>query len=99
MPETCLHCDSKSMYWITRTELDYASDSPSRVEDQVWECSECHTLFRVHWEMKSFTELVEKEQQNMNDIEEFEYKIKQPAGYELVYKIEKQRRRGTKNKL
>ena len=65
IPNNCSHCnievgvDHRS-YWIQRTELDYDSDVEDRIEDQIWECSACHTLFRLRWKLISFVELVEK---------------------------------------
>jgi len=47
-------------YLIIRTELDFDSDDDSRIEDQIYECSHCHTLFRARWELISFTWLEEK---------------------------------------
>ncbi len=49
-------------YWIQRTELDYDSDFEDRIDDQIWECSYCHTLFRLRWKLVSFIKLVEEKQ-------------------------------------
>jgi len=48
--------------WLIRTELDFDSDDKSRIEDQIFECSNCHTLFRARWELISFNELEEKKE-------------------------------------
>lgn len=48
-------------YLIHRGELDWDSDEPHRIDDQVMECSRCHTLFRLRWELKSFHQLKELE--------------------------------------
>ena len=67
LPKNCPHCDSEmngtphSSYWIQRTELGYDSNDDDRIEDQILECCNCHTLFRVRWKLDSFTELMEKE--------------------------------------
>ncbi len=66
LPQNCPHCKrqiihSERFHWIYRTTLDYDADDPDRIEDQLMECSECHTLFRVRWKMVSFTELKEVE--------------------------------------
>lgn len=47
-------------YLIQRTDLDYDSEDQTRIEDQIFECSKCHTLFRARWELKSFVQLEEK---------------------------------------
>lgn len=64
LPKDCPHCKKHVLdagFWIYRTELDYDVDEPDRIEDSIMEYSECHTLFRVRWEMVSFTELKEVE--------------------------------------
>lgn len=42
-----------------RSELDYHSDEPDRLEDMIYECSHCHTLFRATWKLESFYPLEE----------------------------------------
>ena len=49
-------------YLLTRSELDYDSDEASRIEDQIFECSNCHMLFRARWELISFIQLIEKKE-------------------------------------
>lgn len=46
---------------LVRSELDFDSDDDTRIEDQIYECSACHTLFRVRFELVSFVQLKEKE--------------------------------------
>ena len=68
VPDTCPHCDVEmghphSAYWIVCSDLNYDSDTDEEglIEDQIWECSACHTLFRLRWKLVGFTELIEKE--------------------------------------
>ena len=58
IPEKCPNC-KKQTYWIERTELNFDTDIPSRIDDQIFECDNCHVLFRVRWELKSFNQLME----------------------------------------
>ena len=44
---------------LQRGELDWDSDEPHRIDDQVMECSHCHTLFRLRWQLESFHQLAE----------------------------------------
>ena len=75
LPEKCPQCnakwneaiekDGKASYPFLniRTELDFdfnGGNSDARIEDQIYECSECHTLFRVRWQLLSFIQLIEK---------------------------------------
>lgn len=66
LPEKCPHCNVvmgiAKTCWIIRIELDYDYDfnESNRIEDQIYECSNCHTLFRLRWKLVSFTELIEK---------------------------------------
>ena len=65
IPEKCPACHIKmetpNAYWIQRTEPDYDSEVEDHIEDQIWECSKCHALFRLlRWKLESFTQLVEK---------------------------------------
>ncbi len=62
LPDTCPHCKRSTnrqgmewFVWIERSELDLDAG----VEDQLFECSMCHTLFRARWELASFKELKE----------------------------------------
>jgi hypothetical protein len=49
-------------YLMIRTDLDFDSDDRSctRIEDQIFECSHCHTLFRARYELVGFAELKEE---------------------------------------
>jgi hypothetical protein len=58
IPENCPNCKKKT-YWIIRTELDFDANKPDRIDDQIFECDNCHTLFRARWELKSFHQLME----------------------------------------
>ena len=58
MPDKCPVC-TENLSLIHRTELDWDSDEPDRVEDSIGECSNCHTLFRLRWKLASFRQLVE----------------------------------------
>lgn len=70
IPDICPKCgarwrgEEQTGHLLIRTELDFDSESDEggRIEDQIYECSECHTLFRVKWQLVSFKELVEKEE-------------------------------------
>ncbi|MCJ7634997.1 hypothetical protein MUP77_21730 [Candidatus Bathyarchaeota archaeon] len=71
LPEHCPHCLANinipgiyeaNAYWIIRTEIDFDSNNQSRIDDQIFECSNCHTLFRLRWELISFVELEERKQ-------------------------------------
>ena len=59
MPKKCPKC-GKETYWYIRTELDFDSEDKSRIDDQIFECDHCHSLFKARWELKSLTELIEK---------------------------------------
>ena len=72
LPEKCPVCkvvwgeaiqtDEKTIfpYLNIRTDLDYDSNGKDgRIEDQIYECSECHTLFRARWQLIAFAQLVE----------------------------------------
>jgi len=69
LPEKCPACGIHynvvvgvhMAYLIIRTEPDFDSDDKSRIEDQIFECSNCHQLFRARWKLVSFRQLVEKE--------------------------------------
>jgi hypothetical protein len=58
IPDVCPACKKKT-FWLERTELNFDTDNPSRIDDQIFECDSCHTLFRVRWELKSFHQLME----------------------------------------
>lgn len=65
LPEVCPNCGKTfgaeaGSYLMIRTELDFDSDDESRIEDQVFECSQCHTLFRARYELIEFVQLEEK---------------------------------------
>ena len=71
LPESCPHCGARCdrfgkigtqhMVWIIRTSLDWDGDiNQHRIEDQIFECSNCHTLFRARWRLMEFNELYEK---------------------------------------
>lgn len=59
IPTKCPHCGKKT-FWIIRTEPNFDSEDQSRIEDQIFECDSCHTLFRARWTLQSWTQLVEK---------------------------------------
>jgi len=67
LPDKCPNCDivynmnTTGAYLITRTELDFDSDNGSRIEDQIYECSVCHQLFKARWELVDFKMLKEVE--------------------------------------
>jgi hypothetical protein len=66
LPKKCPHCGvtfgaTPHGYLMIRTNLDFDSEDESRIEDQIFECSNCHTLFRARYELIGFTELQEKE--------------------------------------
>ena len=64
-PEKCPACGAQwdgfepRNHLIQRTQLDWDCDEPDRIEDQVCECSKCHTLFRLRWTLTSFHKLLE----------------------------------------
>ena len=65
LPEKCPKCNGKfasnpHTYLIIRTDLGFDSEDESRIEDQIFECSNCHTLFRARYELIGFAELQEK---------------------------------------
>ena len=65
LPSKCPKCGQKfhvnpHCYLMIRTDLDFDSEDKSRIEDQIFECSNCHTLFRGRYELIGFTELQEK---------------------------------------
>jgi hypothetical protein len=74
LPEKCSHCNSRFNepihyvdgrpievpYFLIRTDLDFDFDDESLIEDQIFECSHCHTLFRARYELVGFVELEEK---------------------------------------
>jgi len=45
---------------FVRSGLNFDSEDETRIEDQIYECSHCHTLFRARWELVSFVQLEEK---------------------------------------
>lgn len=51
IPKKCPHCNRKTC-WRIRTELDFDSEDGDRIEDQIFECDLCHTLFRARWVLK-----------------------------------------------
>ena len=65
LPERCPNCkaifgaDIPGAHLIIRTELDFDRADEARIEDQIYECSGCHTLFRAHWQLISFVQLEE----------------------------------------
>lgn len=66
LPDKCPKCKVKfgenpRGYLFIRTELDLDSNDDSRIEDQIFECGNCHTLFRARYELIGFVELQEKE--------------------------------------
>ena len=68
LPAGCPHCGARTgqlckdrMVWIIRSSLDWDGDvDEHRIEDQIFECSNCHTLFRARWRLMEFNELYEK---------------------------------------
>ena len=74
-PDKCLICGAsyeelppKGGYLIKRAELDFDRDKPDRIEDEIHECSECHSLYRFRWKLVSIKHLKEVE---IRKIEEF----------------------------
>ena len=67
LPEKCPACGIKyniettRAFLIQRTDPDWDSDVDGRIEDQIFECSKCHTLFRARWRLIDFVQLIEKE--------------------------------------
>lgn len=62
LPDACPNCERSTdrqgmewFSWIQRSELDLDSG----IEDQIFECSVCHALFRAKWKLVSFKELKE----------------------------------------
>jgi len=71
LPEKCPQCGVKwgeaiqtnekttFPYLNIRTNLDFDSNgSDGRIDDQIYECSECHTLFKARWQLISFVQLL-----------------------------------------
>ena len=69
LPNKCPHCGERfgmelprppKAHLIVRSQLDYHGEDESRLADEIYECSNCHTLFRAIWRMREFNELYEK---------------------------------------
>ena len=68
-PDTCPACkrelslygEGKPVYFFQRSEPDVDDSDPHRIVDSIWECSECHTLFRFRWKLISVHRLTEVE--------------------------------------
>lgn len=64
LPDKCPACkrgEEDNFYWMTRAELDFDGHTDDdRIGDEIYECSQCHTLFRARWKLISFTQLIEK---------------------------------------
>ena len=64
LPNKCPHCNVNweeefNAILMIRTTLDYDGEGDdSHIEDQVLECSKCHTLFRTKYELIEFNELI-----------------------------------------
>ena len=58
LPDKCPNC-GKPNYWLQRGEPDFDKEEPDRVADEIFECSECHTLFRARWKLISWNKLFE----------------------------------------
>ena len=69
LPKKCINCGSnfigedhpREAYLFIRSQLDFDGDDEegTRIEDQIYECSKCHVLFRARWKLSSFTMLKE----------------------------------------
>ena len=57
LPDKCPEC-GKPNYWLQCGEPDFDKEEPDRIADEIFECSECHTLFRARWKLM-FHKLVE----------------------------------------
>lgn len=78
LPEQCYKCGVKfdieetRAFLIIRTEPDFDScQDGDRIEDQIFECSKCHTLYRARWKLESFRMLEEVITKGYHDVEEF----------------------------
>lgn len=48
------------VHFFQRAEPDVDNSDPHRIVDSIWECSECHTLFRFRWKLISIHKLTEE---------------------------------------
>ena len=69
-PDRCPHCERSTdrhgmawMEWMPRGKLCFEEGDAGQIGDpnQIFECSECGTLFRARWTLSSFKELKEVE--------------------------------------
>ena len=62
LPNTCPNCgrttDRQAMEWFSWIKKS-EPDIDSGVEDQIFQCSKCDTLFMAKWKLVSFKELKE----------------------------------------
>ncbi len=56
-----MHGEGKPVYFLQRAEPDVDNSDPHRIVDSIWECSECHALFRFRWKLVSVHKLEEVE--------------------------------------
>ena len=69
LPDRCPACgkeldirgEGKPVYLFQRGEPDFDRSDPHRIVDSIEECSECHALFRLRWQLLSIHMLVEEE--------------------------------------
>ena len=76
LPEKCLSCgiefnvEKTRAFLMIRTEPDFDSCDESRIEDQIYECSKCHALFRARWKLIDF-KLLKEVSTGFHDVEKF----------------------------
>jgi len=70
-PETCEVCGWEHGF-TSRSERDFDgyTDDKNRIVDEIYECHNCHTLYRARWVMAKFSRLFE----TVGEIEPGKYK-------------------------